>query len=131
MGLVIPKKITLEFLGDEYKDAYLIFKSIPITQLADMKAKMPNGDAEDDKLKVIPIMLDILKEQFLRGEFPDLDGKMEPVQAEDLDNLDANTAIQCFQTLSGVTENLDSESRSSSTPSTQTESPEQPRQTNS
>lgn len=123
MGLVIRKKVTLEFLGDEYKDAYLVFKAIPVGDLKKIQDGMPKEDAED-KSQAIPIMLNVLKDYFLSGKAPGENGELTDVSKEDLNDLDANTAIKCFQALSGVDSNLGSESRSSSSPSTPTESAE-------
>lgn len=118
MGLLIRKKITCEFLGDDYKEAYLIFKAIPVSGLADIQNELPKGDTDEDKMQAIPKTLEILKKYFLKGEFPGENGELEEVKAEDLDNMNAELAIHCFQGLTGVEPNLDSESRSSSTPST-------------
>ncbi len=120
MGLVIRKKVTLEFLGDEYKDAYLVFKAIPIGDLQKIQDKMPTENDKDTS-KAIPVMLEVLKDYFQDGKFPNEKGELEDVTKEDLDNLDANSAVKCFQGLSGVDPNLDSESGSSSTPSTPTD----------
>lgn len=121
MGLVIRKKVTLEFLGDEYKDAYLVFRALPIKDLQEIQDKMPKEDAKD-RSQAIPIMLDVLKEYFLSGKSPDEDGNLQDVTKEDLDNLDSSTAIECFQALSGVDPKAMGESENSSTPSTPTES---------
>jgi hypothetical protein len=118
MSLVIRKKITCEFLGDEYKDAYLVFKAIPVSELADIQKSLPIGETDEDKVQVIPKMLEILKKYFLNGKFPDDKGELEDVTSADLDNMNADLAIHCFQGLSGVEPNLDLESRNSSTPST-------------
>ncbi|TAL08214.1 MAG: hypothetical protein EPO02_13585 [Nitrospirae bacterium] len=125
MALTIRKKVTLEFLGDEYKDAYLTFRAIPVSELETLLAKLPKEDAaQEEKTKSIGIMLDVLKEYFLDGKFPNKEGMIEDVTKEDMDNIDADTAIHCFQGLSGVSSNLEQESRTSSTPLTQTASPE-------
>lgn len=118
--LIIRKKVTLEFLGNEYKDAYLVFKSIPISQLETLLDKMPK-EGDTNNTKSISAMLEVLKEYFLDGKFPNAQGQLEDVTKDDLDNIDADTAIHCFQGLSGVSSNLEPESRNISTPSTQTD----------
>lgn len=113
MGLVIRKKITCEFLGDEYKEAYLIFKVIPIAEVASVQEGLPKGDTDEAKVAAIPKMLELLKKYFIEGKFPDEKGELEEVKAEDLDNMNAELAIHCFQGLSGVSENLDPASKNS------------------
>lgn len=122
MGLVIRRKITLEFLGDQYKDAYLEFQAIPVKDVVEIQAKMPGEDA--DKATAIPVMLEVLQKYFLKGKFPGADGNLEDVTKEDLGNLDVEAAIHCFQGLSGVDSNLENGSPSSSTPLTPKESPD-------
>jgi len=124
MGLVIKKKITLEFLGDEYKDAYLVFQSIPIADIGDIEKKMPDEDAAD-KLSSLTILLDILKKYFITGEFPNDQGTLEPVTREDIGSIDSEVAVHCFQRLTRSEANLAKGSGSSSTPSTQEDSPEE------
>src|SRR5436190_1697829 len=121
MALVIRKRVSLDFLGDEYKDAYLVFQAIPVSKLVEIQAKMPTDTA--DSAQSIPIMLDVLKEFFLDGEFPDKDGNLGNVEKDDLDNLNSEAAIQCFQGLSGVNPKAEGDSKISSTPSDQTEQP--------
>lgn len=121
MPLVIRKKITLEILGEEYKDAYLTFKAIPVGELGNIQAKMPKED-DADQSQAIPVMLDLLKTYFLDGKFPNEKGELESVVKDDLNNLDAETSIHCFQVLSGVDPKAEGNLMSSSTPSTSTES---------
>lgn len=121
MTLVIRKKVTCEFLGDEYQNAYLIFKAIPISDLADVQSSLPKGETDAEKLQVIPKMLEILKKYFLNGEFPNETGELEPVSKDDLNNANTELALHCFQSLTGVDQNLDLESKNSLTLSTQME----------
>lgn len=118
MGLVIRKKVSLEFLGEEYKDGYLVFSAIPVKDLVEIDSKMPK---DDKNLESINIILDILKKYFISGESPDNKGALTPVEVNDLDKIDSQTAIHCFQTLSGQDPNLDNGSESSLLPSTKTE----------
>lgn len=117
MPLVIKKKITLENIGE---GAYLEFRAIPVGDVAEIQNKMPKED-DEDKTAAIPFMLELLKKYFIGGKAPDEKGQLSDVTADDLDNLDASTAVEVFQGLSGVDPKDEGQSKISSTPSTQTE----------
>lgn len=123
MGLVVRKKVPLDFLGEGYEGSFLVFRSIPVSDLLKIQDKLPKED--EASIKAIPIILEILKEYFVTGEFPnEVTGDIEVVQAKDIDNMTSDMAVRCFQSLTGVDSNLDNESLSTSTPSTPVESPE-------
>lgn len=98
MAIVIKKRVSLDFLGEEYKDAYLTFRSIPAAEFDEVVAKLT--DIEEKKDKALTYILDILKQFFLSGEFPE-DGKLLPVAKEDLGGLDAMSIVKCFQIFTG------------------------------
>lgn len=100
-SIVIKKRVNLDFLGEEYKDAYLTFRSIPLVDLEKVLADMPKTDEEAQNLKIVPIMLGKLKQYFLNGKFPNDDGELEEVTSEDLEGLDTESAIYCFQLWTG------------------------------
>lgn len=98
MPIVIKKRVSLEFLGEDYKDAYLTFKSIPVKEYEQIQEKAKGF--EKDEAGSITFILDLLKEHFLEGEFPE-SGKLEAVKAEDLDDLDPVSVIECFKVFTG------------------------------
>jgi hypothetical protein len=92
--IVITRRVGLEFLGEEYKDSYLDFRAIPIK---DFKEIVENAkQTEQDALTSIDVLLKTLKKYFVEGKFLG-----EVVNPEDLDQLDQNTAVQCFEVLTG------------------------------
>jgi hypothetical protein len=95
MPIVIRKKVTFDFLGEEYKDAYLTFQSIPLKDFEELVVKIKS--VENDNTKAAQFMLDALKHYFMEGNFPD----MEKVVKEDLDGLDPESVIRCFQLFTG------------------------------
>ena len=95
MAIVIKKKVSLDFLGEEYKDAYLEFQSIPLKDFDEMGDRLQNAEANGEKPNAI--ILEILKKYFVDGKFPGMD----KLVASDLDGLDATTAVQCFATFTG------------------------------
>lgn len=111
--IVIKKRINLDFLGDDYKDAYLVFKSIPLPDYEEIQGNLPKSDPRyvelvnkaqngelddkenvelrglqpkesDNNMKSIRMMLDLLKRYFISGEFPDAEtGTLEKLDGAD------------------------------------------------
>jgi hypothetical protein len=95
MPIVIKKQVKFDFLGEEYKDAYLTFKSIPLKDYSEFSQTLKS--VKDDDLKAADYMLGVLKNYFIEGSFPDAD----KVVANDLDALDPESVIKCFLTFTG------------------------------
>lgn len=98
--ILIRRKVNFDFLGDEYKDAYISFRAIPVKDYQDILKKMPTEDQADNG-KSVALVLDTLKEYFVEGKFPGADGTLESLEAGDLDDLDQDSAIRCFEVLVG------------------------------
>lgn len=98
--IVIKKRVDLDFLGEDYKEAYLVFQSIPAVDF-DEVVKGLKG-IEDKEEGSISFILDVLKKYFVTGEFPGLDNKLEPVKADDLNGLDPASLTKCFQVFTGT-----------------------------
>ena len=90
--IIIKKKVTLEFLGDEYKDSYITFKSIPIGEYEDLISKV---DKVEESKSMSEIMK-ILETYFVEGLF---DG--QKLAKEDVNQFDGETILKCFETLTG------------------------------
>jgi len=97
--IVIKKRISLEFLGDDYKEAYLEFSAIPLVQYKLYTKKI--AEAQGDDQKSADMIISILKDHFLGGEFPDKDGKLFEVAKDQFEQFDITTAVQVFKTLTG------------------------------
>lgn len=93
--MIIKRKVTLEFLGDEYKESYLVFKSVSVGEVdkIDTEAKKI---ADKKDASAVTFILDILKDKFLEGQVLG-----EVVKAEDLDQLDIETTLRAFRRLTG------------------------------
>lgn len=128
--LVIKKRVNLDFLGEEYKDAELVFRSIPLIDYEILMEELPKSnirlkelrekqkqdhlstedksefdelilqDAEQNK-KSFKTILEYLKRYFLSGKFPDDEDNIQSIESVDLDGLDRDTAIKCFNILTG------------------------------
>lgn len=98
--LVIRKRVTLEFLGDEYKEAFIDFKSVPVGDYDKLIESVKAG--QDDNKKANKIILGILKQYYISGQFPNEDGVLENLDSEDeLENLDREALLQCFGKMTG------------------------------
>lgn len=123
--LVIKKKLELDYLGEEYKDSYLVFKSVPVKDYTDLMKKISDVEEGDNNAATL-VMLDLLKQYFVDGVFQN-----SKVLKDDLDQLDGETVVKCFQTLTGQFPDgeggitIDPKDESSSTSQSKTE-PENP-----
>lgn len=115
----IKKKVTLEFLGDDYKDSYLTFRSIPIGEYEDLIKQVDKVEDNKSMAEIIKI----LEKYFVEGLF-----EGQKLDQEDVKQFDGETILKCFETLTGQKtvegeRQLDplSESESTSTSTTQTD----------
>lgn len=112
--IVIRKRISLDFLGEGYSDAYIVFKSIPGSDYKGIIAKFPKEEKETGESFII--IKGILQDYFIEGEFP-VDGKPEKLSKDDIDEFDREALIECFQILMGqkMDPKLEGQSMSQST----------------
>lgn len=99
MPIVIRKRVDLDFLGEAYAGAYLEFQSVPVADIEKIQNEIQKY--EQDKTSSVLAALNLLKKYFLNGEFPDDEGKLAPVTADDLDGLDPEATIVCFKVFTG------------------------------
>lgn len=97
MGLVIRKRVSLDFLGEEYKDSYLVFRSIPVP---DYENIIDEVDKLDNK-KSIQYIVTTLEKYFIEGKGLDESGSLIAITQNDIKLLDGETTIKCFETLTG------------------------------
>lgn len=96
--IVIKKRVSLDFLGEEYKEAYITFKSIPIKDYSDILKQV--NDLGNDNIKSVEFALSTLKKQFVEGKFP-VNDKLDSIDAEDIGDLNQDAALECFEILTG------------------------------
>lgn len=101
MPIVIKKRVTFDFLGEDYKDAYLVFQSIPVKDYTELISGVTAAGA--DNAKATLFMLEALKKYFVEGSFPDMD----KVIADDLDGLDGESILKCFSVFTGQEINVE------------------------
>jgi len=96
--IIIERKVSLAFLGQKYKDSYLLFQAIPVGEYEKYLDKI--SDNKDDNKKSIRLVLQTLKTHFLGGKFSGENG-LEDIDKEDLEQFDGETIIHAFQALTG------------------------------
>jgi len=128
--IIIKKRISLGFLGEEYSDAELVFRAIPLSDYDKLVESMPIANPRMQELgrkskeeelteeeqselsqllkdnantnkESIHTVLKYLKEYFLSGKFPDESGEMQSLSPADIDGLDQEAAMKCFELLTG------------------------------
>lgn len=93
MAIVIKKRIGLEFLGEEHKEDYLVFKAVPISEYDSIFKKIESSKTNLDSIKAIA---GILKEKFVEGKFSGSD-----VTSNDIESFDEYTLAECFSYITG------------------------------
>ena len=95
--IVIKKRITLEFLGDEYKECYLEFKTIPMKDYIEYvkKASESKGEAEASQY-----IIDALTPLFVSGKFLEND-ELFDVTKDQIKEFDVETLVTSFNILTG------------------------------
>lgn len=96
--IVIKKRVSFEFLGDEYKDCYADFQKIPVGDFEGIQEELK--EIEKIKGSSYNFVLGVLKKYFQSGKFL-VNDKLEEIQKEDLEGLDTESVINCFQVMTG------------------------------
>lgn len=94
MAIVIKKRVNFDFLGDEYKDSYINFQSIPVKDF-DLLSKEVDKAQEDGKAG--EYILELLKKYFIDGKFVGI----ETLVSDDLEGLDQESVLKCFAIFTG------------------------------
>lgn len=94
-NIIIKRKVSLDFLGDEYKESYLVFRAIPVVEYEDLVARI---DAVEGNQESMAEIIKILEEYFVDGVFD-----KEKVVKDDIKQFDGDTMLRCFETLTGQT----------------------------
>lgn len=103
----IVKRFSLDFLGKEWKDAYIDFQRVTISDIKNVFPKFRSIDAKSDKevVKGIDEMVKFLKEKFVSGKGVTVEtDKLVDLEVEDLETLPAEVLSRALSFLSlGVT----------------------------
>lgn len=80
--MIIKRRISFDFLGEDYTEAYGIFSAIPISEYPQINKTV---DAENNSIKKSQLMLKILREKMIIVKMPNENGELEDVPAKDFD----------------------------------------------
>lgn len=101
MGLVIKKRVSLEFLGDDYAEGYLVFTAIPTSDMVALQAKASKlQEKEDDATASLTFLTEEIISRFVEGKIPQ-DGKLVDVTKENLTDLSSDVFIEAWQQMNG------------------------------
>ncbi len=96
--MVIRKRLILEFLGEDYKDAYLVFHTLPVSEYEKMVQN--EKEAGDDRIKSTMQMFELVKSKFVEGKFPNEKGELVEITQQDFE-VDEGLLVKCFQFITG------------------------------
>lgn len=98
--IVIKRRVSFDFLGDDYKEGYIVFRSVGIDELGSIEKKAEEATEEQDSLKFIK---NFLGDKFIEGKFPDVDdgNKLQDLDKNDIGQFDPETIMVIFQVLGG------------------------------
>ncbi len=82
MSIVIKKRVSLDFLGEEYKEV------------------VPKLNSVTDAVENIDYILKLLQDKFISGKFP-VDNELTDLTAKDLGSLDEYTLAECLRYITG------------------------------
>lgn len=94
--LAIKKRVNLDFLGEEFKDAYIIFNAIPLKDYEEIISSTPNEDIE-----AVKHVRRVLDKYFVSGKVPNDKSELSDMKKEEIGELDSDATITCFQILTG------------------------------
>lgn len=102
----IVKRFPLDFLGEEWKEAYINFQRVTIADIKNVFPKFRAVDSKNDKeiIEGIDDMVKFLKEKFVSGKGIIEDGSLVDLEVDDLETLPAEVMSRALGFLSqGVT----------------------------
>lgn len=95
--IVINKRVSLAFLGDEYKDSYITVRYVPVKEYDDL---MSLATKAADKKESVKFIQEQIKERFVEGKIQQ-DGKLVDLTLEDLPSFPADVFITAYQEITG------------------------------
>lgn len=98
--MVIKKRISLDFLGEDYKEAYLVFRGIGLKEFEEYQKKGEDLE-KDGAAGSFKLLGDLLSSHYLSGKGPNEKGELAEVTKEEVEQLDIDTALKIFQLLTG------------------------------
>lgn len=98
MALVVHKRITLEFLGEDYAEGYLVLQSVPMSEYGELVKA--SEKLAGDGLKSLQFIQDQVVSRFVEGKFPS-DGKLVDLTKDNLPELPGEVFVEAMTQLMG------------------------------
>jgi len=96
----IEKRITLEFLGEEYADSYIRVAAIPMREVEELMDRIDAVKGSGDNKEAMKFMVDIVAERFITGEIKQGE-KTEVLTADDMLDMPGEFFLNVIERLSG------------------------------
>lgn len=94
----IKKRISLSFLGEDYKDSYIVFKTVPVAEYEVLFKK----NTELTNIEATSLALSVIKDKFIEGKMVDDTGTLQDISVKDIDSfMDEEILNECYLTLLG------------------------------
>ncbi len=100
----IKKRVELAFLGDEWKDAYIVLTPLAVREFKEIQKAAPQDDTDNAaNIEAMDTMMLLIKEHFLSGKGWDGEA-LVAIEPEDLDDLPVEIISACISSLAGTTD---------------------------
>lgn len=100
----IKKKIDLSFLGDEWKEAYIVLTPLAVREFERIQKIAPKDETDvEANLAAMDSMVEIIKEHFVSGKGWDGEA-LVAIEAADLTELPMEILSVCISSLAGKTD---------------------------
>lgn len=96
--ITITKRVSLDFLGEEYGESYIIFNAIKVREFDEIQDKI--NSFNDDERKSFGYIKEQVAERFVSGKVFQA-GKLQDITAEDLPDLPLDAFISCYKAMIG------------------------------
>lgn len=100
MTIVVTKRISLEFLGDEYKEGYIVLKSIPLKEYESLQKDL--SSIGEKGTEAVAYIKKFIAGRFIEGKIPQ-GAEMVDLTTDNLEELPAEVFLEAMATLSGKT----------------------------
>ena len=100
----INKKVSLDFLGEEYADSYVMLSAIPLREYEELSKQAKEIEESKDNQQAMQKMVDLVKARFQSGSVTQ-DGKMVDLKVEDIEDMPGEFFINVIKRLSGADPN--------------------------
>lgn len=95
----IEKKISLDFLGQDYVDSYVVLNAIPVKEYKELLTQI-DGLKDNDSSTNFEFIVGLVRGRFIKGEIIQGD-KKTPIQEGDLEDLPGEFFLGIMERLVG------------------------------